>query len=723
MDAAFKIVQNHLGEDWLHLAFYLDLGFVNIQQIRREKDLIWQSRCVLEKWKEQQGKKATVDKLLEALKKIGRQDLAEKVREELYPESLSQEQDRMGGNQGARSLERAILKTDESFSALNEYQATGQLATDLQAEFEKIGFNIPLQVAVLTTEELEKEVAEIVEEAMEVFVLSETAISRQTENTDIHKTIPSIEEDDIDDSCTEDSLEHEVLKRSAPDDLDNEVFRVIEEVSRELNMTQKTSDSAVERRSLDQDVRTAKQAWDEKEALEEEDDINLAVKKLLVREMTSELLLKETESVGEDFFVSDVSSETLLFTCDSPDTDMEEESAKVIEEVLGKEKRSIPDKTDEDVTDTDRETSTQTYEELRDAWRDALLRITAWTGDEDKVKTLLQAGVQVNTENSEGETPLWDAVRGGHPNIVKLLLQAGANPNTVDINGSTPLLHATSLGYREVCRALVCGGADVNMADMKLTHVQTPLRIAIEKSDWLMLTTLIRPAKHLCANVNKPLGTFGCSLLSLSVKKLTDFEKGIDGDGMESSMVEYRREWYVEWCERVSIFETLRRAGAKIDSADRLGMTLLQSACREGCAMTAKLLLDNGADPDKHDDNGRSPIWVAAWQGHTEIVSALIQEGADLNKADTEKKTPLWIAARKGHERVVTTLIEAGADISLPDITGMTPLRAARQMNRHAVVSMLKKAACRKPCTERVRKTSSREKSPGYHTTEDFEYG
>ncbi|XP_078666144.1 uncharacterized protein LOC144908438 [Branchiostoma floridae x Branchiostoma belcheri] len=679
MDAAFKIVQNHLGEDWLHLALYLELGFVNIQQIRREKDLIWQGCCVLEKWKQQQGKKATVDKLLEALKAIERQDIAERVREELYPESLSQEQDRMGGNQGARSLERgtfidtifpgyniqvrylqldfvvsavkslqvvkqmdvnccylkikefstekmesaaqdlkqqawdriaqfyeankdlsratirrvfkqhrvlrkelkiarlwqssiyvqAILKTDESFSALNEYQETGQLAIDLQTEFEKIGFQSKLQVAVLTKEDLEKEVAEIVEEAMKVFVLSETAISRQTENTDIHKTIPSIEEDDIDDSCTEDSLKHEVLKRSARDDLDNEVFQFIEEVSRELKMTQKTSDSALDRRSLNQDVnvRTKKQAWDEKEALEEEEDIKMAGK--MVREMTSELLLKETKSVGEDFFMCDISSET-LFTCDSSDTDLEEESAKVIEEVLGKGKRSIPDKTDEDVTDTDKETLTETYDELRDAWRDALLKITAWTGDEDRVKTLLQAGVQVNTENSEGETPLWGAVRGGHSNIVKLLLQKGANPNTVDINGSTPLLHATSLGYREVCRALVCGGADVNMADTKLT--QTPLRIAIENTDWLMLTTLIHPAKHLSANVNKLLGTFGGRPLSLSVKKLTDFERGID---TESSMVECRREWYEEWCDHVRIFEILCRAGAKnkIDSTDRLGHT------------------------------------------------------------------------------------------------------------------------------------------------------
>ncbi|XP_078577775.1 uncharacterized protein LOC144862829 [Branchiostoma floridae x Branchiostoma japonicum] len=867
MEAAFKIVQRDLGENWIDLALWLELDYVDILEIKRETSLRWQSRMVLEKWRQQHGKEATIEKLLEALREVGRQDLAEKVIQELYPETASSshsqvklEGDCTSRNQGTfigtslqgnpmqnkenttkpktkrknskpkrfatrqnstsksnckkstgqnlsnikvKHLEFAvnaveglqfakqmhlrccylmieafttqlkniqsaadrleqeardqisqfynankdlckaaimkvfkghkvlrndleiakmwpssiyvqtILKSEECVTALNEYQESGQLATDLQHEFENIGFCCPLQVAVLSTEQLEGEVAGIVEKAMDM--LSETDDKqRDVSNTDYLTTSPSNQiakdEDHVDSYILyieeSDSLEHDVLQRNACEEYDDEVFKVIEEVSRELTGKTSQEETSMERRTLDQDIRTAKQAWDDQDDSEE---INKALK--MARDMTADLNIQLEpygQFVGEDVF------EFKELLTDTSDSELEEESAKVIEEVLGKGKLSqrILGERDEYETDKDEETSRRS-EELKDIWKDALLRITAWTGDEDKVKTLLQAGVQVNTVNSDGETPLWDAVKGGHTNIVSLLLQAGANTDTADKNGSTPLLLATSLGYRAVCKALIHGNADVNTADRQQ---RTPLEMAIRNTDWPILTTLIRAG----ADVNKTPGTFGdASPLSLSVKELMCFEKGIGSDRSPSFEEDHSGEWFAEWYERVSIFEALVRAGAKINSTDKHDQTLLLSVCKEGCKKTVKLLLDNGADADKPDNRGRTPLYIAAQKGHVKIVSILTQENADLNKADDEQKTPLWIAARKGHVKIVQTLIEAGADISLQDNTGMTPLHAALQMKQHAVVSMLAKHAE----LERDRKTSTKEKSPGFHTTKDFEYG
>ncbi|XP_019622303.1 PREDICTED: ankyrin repeat domain-containing protein 50-like [Branchiostoma belcheri] len=358
-------------------------------------------------------------------------------------------------------------KTDESISELNDYQESGKLAADLQAEFENIGLNCPLEVDVLSTEQLEEEVAEIVEEAMDAFVLSE-------------------------------------MKETG-------------EHSEECTQTQET---------------------------------------------------------GEE--------------------------------------------------------STQTYEELRDTWRDALLRITAWTGDEDKVKTLLQAGVQVNTENSEGETPLWDAMRGGHSSIVKLLLQKGADPGA---------------------------GANTDSANTESGMGKSVLQLAAQSGNAEMVSILTEAD----ADLNRT-NSRGTTALFLAAEQ-----------GHAETM------------------RTLIQAGADLNKADKEGTTPLSVAAEKGHAEVVSILVQAGADLNKVDDMGMTPLWFAADRGHAEIVSILTQAGADLNKTDLDKKTPLWIAAFYGNMEVVKVLIEAGADISIPDKSSKTPYQAAVETKHSDVAKMFPK--------------------------------
>ncbi|KAI8493687.1 hypothetical protein Bbelb_286080 [Branchiostoma belcheri] len=83
LEKAFRIVQKNLGNDWLNLALCLGLSYVEVQQIKREQDLIWQIRTVLEKWRHKEGRKATLEILLSALEETGRKDIADSVEEQL----------------------------------------------------------------------------------------------------------------------------------------------------------------------------------------------------------------------------------------------------------------------------------------------------------------------------------------------------------------------------------------------------------------------------------------------------------------------------------------------------------------------------------------------------------------------------------------------------------------------------------------------------------------
>ncbi len=77
------------------------------------------------------------------------------------------------------------------------------------------------------------------------------------------------------------------------------------------------------------------------------------------------------------------------------------------------------------------------------------------------VKALLEHGVRVNVEDSEGNTPLLLATKWGHYDIVQLLLAHRADVNKPDTHGNTPLIIAAR-NYPGLVSCLLDHGADVN---------------------------------------------------------------------------------------------------------------------------------------------------------------------------------------------------------------------------------------------------------------------
>ena len=76
--------------------------------------------------------------------------------------------------------------------------------------------------------------------------------------------------------------------------------------------------------------------------------------------------------------------------------------------------------------------------------------------DIDEVQRQLDAGVDVNEENSIGYTPLHYAAGVGRIDIVELLIEHGANINATDSSnkGATPLDYAHWKGQTEVVEVL-----------------------------------------------------------------------------------------------------------------------------------------------------------------------------------------------------------------------------------------------------------------------------
>lgn len=84
----------------------------------------------------------------------------------------------------------------------------------------------------------------------------------------------------------------------------------------------------------------------------------------------------------------------------------------------------------------------------------------AASGDLDRVRELLEKGVDPNGVDENRITALHMAADRGNLEIVQLLLNSGANVNAQDINEDTPLHNAALCGHREVVSLLLDKGAN-----------------------------------------------------------------------------------------------------------------------------------------------------------------------------------------------------------------------------------------------------------------------
>ena len=116
------------------------------------------------------------------------------------------------------------------------------------------------------------------------------------------------------------------------------------------------------------------------------------------------------------------------------------------------------------------------------------LHSSAYCGDLEMVRVLLEHGVDVNAQNKNGHTPLDFASRGGHrddPRVARLLIAHGADPNTRNLEGTTPLHHASMCGRIEIIRLLIENGVN---AEVKDDEGRTPLDVIEFPDVWIRET-------------------------------------------------------------------------------------------------------------------------------------------------------------------------------------------------------------------------------------------
>lgn len=317
----------------------------------------------------------------------------------------------------------------------------------------------------------------------------------------------------------------------------------------------------------------------------------------------------------------------------------------------------------------------------------------ALRGRVDEVRELLVAGVEIDSTNRSGTTPLMASAIGGHVEIARLLLESGADFNATRSDGSSALFLALDRpdkrGRVDIANVLLDSGADVSSGEGagsflikavrarkwelagRLVELGVPapalanrerLQKAVAEQDLELLRALLDPG----------VGSGPAAPLCLAIyRKDAELLGELLGHGLED-----------ERCEKslpliaaaeggeLSALEALLEYEPEVNRLGKNGRTALMAAARFNQLDVARTLIANGAGVDLQGFSPAGKPWkgvegsplIEAVRGrHSEMVELLLAAGADANLADERGSTALKVATVESLNSMVTRLMAAGA--------------------------------------------------------------
>src|SRR4051794_6568423 len=95
-------------------------------------------------------------------------------------------------------------------------------------------------------------------------------------------------------------------------------------------------------------------------------------------------------------------------------------------------------------------------------------------GYHDIALTLIEAGADLNAQNSDGNTPLLRAACEGRTELASVLIKVGARLDTQNKDGYSALILAERRGHHEIVESLLHAGADPRLVTRLGTTYDDP---------------------------------------------------------------------------------------------------------------------------------------------------------------------------------------------------------------------------------------------------------
>lgn len=326
------------------------------------------------------------------------------------------------------------------------------------------------------------------------------------------------------------------------------------------------------------------------------------------------------------------------------------------------------------------------------------LHLTISKNNAEMAQLLIDRGADVNrpAKTASATTPLDSAIAYNKPDMVSVLTRNGAQLTIEDDSGWTALHRAVEQGRVEIVQALLDAGADGEIATQ---NGSTPLLLAVSRNQAGTLKALLSN-KSVAATVNRfVFPEDGSSALHMAIsREYPDVVQELITAGANVNFPDERgwRPVHIAAQQgRPEIISALVKAGADLNkSLTRKNSTALHIAAANDKPSAGKIveaLLHAGADPDVVNTDGATAMTVAAERGRAEVVETLLRYGGDPNRADTQGVTPLLKAiAAENMDAVKALLRDERTDVNAVHMkTGSTPLHEAVKLQNPGLVKAL----------------------------------
>jgi ankyrin repeat protein len=219
------------------------------------------------------------------------------------------------------------------------------------------------------------------------------------------------------------------------------------------------------------------------------------------------------------------------------------------------------------------------------------LHIAAYEGNADAVRLLLKHDADPTMREMRDRIPLFLACNWGNDlETVRLLIDAGSDVNDQNSRGEIVLIPTLSYGKKEIIDLLIDRGATIPDDERILWRVlyitasngmERPFNIAVEKSEKQNMEWWTGISMHACARGGS------VPIAKALLNKGADFRQK-DRYGIEPLHIAVEH-------GRTKLVEFLLSKGAEIDSPSRMGKTALHFALDNGHDELAALLVSKGA--------------------------------------------------------------------------------------------------------------------------------
>ena len=129
--------------------------------------------------------------------------------------------------------------------------------------------------------------------------------------------------------------------------------------------------------------------------------------------------------------------------------------------------------------------------------------------------------------------------------------------------------------------------------------------------------------------------------------------------------------------------------GADPNTTNNWGAPFIYWCAEKGKTDLIDVALRKGADINGTNKSGETALHRAAYVGKTDVIDHLIDRGAAINQGTMYNATPLFIAVLRQQAAAVEKLLARGADRSICNSSGVSAAEKALELGQDAIASLL----------------------------------